>query len=123
MNGGAPEREDLHYGMNDAAVASYLQFQSFGVFNVIVQTVVVPQSVADQAIAEAIALGSAPKADCSHSISIIFSKLPGFEALPSTFFPNALSRGMAKMPGVSTQEFPEVVAGQRISLAAAPATN
>jgi hypothetical protein len=103
LNGLAPERADLHYGMADGAFASYVKFQAEGVFTVTTQTVIVPQAVADQAIAEAIALGSAPKADCSHSISIILRKLAGFESVSGTFFPRGLYRDMAKVPGVMEQ--------------------
>lgn len=116
LNGGAPEREDLHYGMSPPYLASYLKFQSDSVFHVIVQTMVVPQSVADQAIANAVALGSAPKADCSHSIYLILHNLPGFEAMPNTFFPKALSRGMAKLPGVTEQTLEDFSAGESIAL-------
>jgi hypothetical protein len=133
LNGGAPERADLHYGMTPAALASYLKFQSDGVFHVILQTVVVPQSVADQAIAAAIAQGSTPKAACSNSISAILHKVPGFEGLPGTFFPKALSKGMAKLPGVREEQLEDISEVNGISLmsnsvvripaAAIPATN
>lgn len=131
VNGGAPERADLHYGMTPGVLSSYLKFQSYGVFRIVVQTVEVPQAVADQAIAEAIKAGAAPKADCSHSISNILNNLPGFESIPNTFFPKALSRGMAKIPGVREQDFEEFELLEDVSLtgassnssSAAPATN
>lgn len=102
LTGGfAPERYDLHYGMTQPVLDTYLQFQSEGPFHVIEQTIIVSQAVADQAIAAAIAQGAAPKADCSHSISTILHKVPGFEALDGTFFPKALSRSFGKLPGVT----------------------
>ena len=116
LNGGAPERADLHYGMTQAALASYLKFQSDGVFHVIIQTIQVPLSVADQAIAVSIAQGAAPKADCSNSVSTILHKVPGFESLPRTFFPKALSRGMAKLPGVQEDMMEDISERQGISL-------
>ena len=121
-NGGAPERADLHYGMTPGALSSYMKFQSDGVFHVIAQTVIVSQSVADQAIAAAVAQGAAPKADCSNSISSILHKVPGFEAVPGTFFPKGLSRGMANVPGVIELTFDDMTPGQGISLVTATAS-
>lgn len=105
LDGGAPERLDLHYGMTPSAVASFVWFQSNGIFSAHLQTVTVPQSVADQLIDAAAAHGAAPKATCSYSISGILSKTPGFESLPVTFFPKKLQRAFAKLPGVVTQDF------------------
>lgn len=102
QNGLAPERNDLHYGMSPPVLESYMNFQAEGVYHVVVQSVVVSQAVADQAIALSAAHGSAPKADCSHSISEILHKVPGFESMGGSFFPKALSQGFAKLPGVTT---------------------
>ncbi|MGV8986217.1 MAG: hypothetical protein ACOH2H_08035 [Cypionkella sp.] len=99
-NGAAPERKDLHYGMNPSAVASYLNFQAQGVFYVVSQTIDVPQSVADQVIADAVAHGSAPSAFCTQANSSILRAVPGFESLPATFFPKVLSHAFGKLPGV-----------------------
>ena len=99
-DGRAPKRNDLHYGMTPPVLASYIAFQSAGIFQVISQTVDVPLSEADAAIAAAAAHSPAPKAYCSRSVSSILRKLPGFEAVPETFFPKALSRGFAKVAGV-----------------------
>ncbi len=116
LDGGAPERADLHYGMTPGALASYLKFQSDGVFHVVLQTVEVSQSVADDAIAAAIAQGSTPKAACSNSISTILHKVPGFEKVPGSFFPKALSHGMAQVPGVREETMEDISGRQSISL-------
>jgi hypothetical protein len=99
-DGLAPERNDLHYGMFPGALNNYLAFQSNGVFYVTEQTITVPQSVADQAIAGATQQGAAPQAYCSHYISNVLRKLPGFESIGVTFFPRVLSREFAMLPGV-----------------------
>ncbi len=101
-DGLAPERNDLHYGITPPVLATYLDFQASTVFHVIEQTILVPQSVADQAIAVSAAHGSAPKADCSQSISTILHQVPGFEAVGGSFFPKALSRNFGKLSGVTT---------------------
>lgn len=125
LDGGAPERADLHYGMTPGALASYLKFQSDGVFHVVLQTVEVSQSVADDAIAAAIAQGSTPKAACSNSISTILHKVPGFEAVPGSFFPKALSHGMSQVAGVREETMEDISDRQSISLirSGAVATN
>jgi hypothetical protein len=70
LTGGvAPERDDIHYGMFPAALDNYIAFQANGIFYATQQTIVVPLAVADQAIAEAKAQGSTPKALCGNSVS------------------------------------------------------
>lgn len=104
LTGGlAPKRNDLHFGMTAPFLKSYIDFQAGGVFYVVSQTLLVPQAVADQAIAAAVIQGAAPKAYCSHYVSAVLRRLPGLDALPETFFPKVLSRGFAKVPGVTGQ--------------------
>lgn len=100
LDGVAPERDDMHYGMFPAALDNYLAFQSNGVFYATEQTIVVSLAVADQAIAEAKAQGSTAKALCGHSVSSVLAKLPGFESLSVSYFPKAISQDFAKLPGV-----------------------
>jgi len=61
MDGMAPERDDMHFGMFPAALDNYIAFQSNGIFYATEQTIVVPLAVADQAIATAKAQGSTPR--------------------------------------------------------------
>ena len=98
--GQAPERDDLHYGMYPGALDNYLAFQSNAVFYVVEQTITVPLSVADQAIAAAVQQGATPQAYCTHSVSTVLRGVPGFESIGVTFFPKALSREFATLPGV-----------------------
>jgi len=100
QDGVAPERDDMHYGMFPAALENYIAFQSNGVFYATEQTIVVSLAIADQAIAEAKAQGSTPKALCGHSVSSVLAKLPGFEGFAVAYFPKAISRDFAKLPGV-----------------------
>ena len=100
LDGVAPEQGDMHFGMFPAALDNYIAFQSNGVFYATEQTVVVSKAIADQAIAEAKAQGSTPKALCSHSVSTVLAKLPGFESLSVAYFPKAIAREFAKLPGV-----------------------
>ena len=99
--GFAPERNDLHYGMTQPVLDSYLTFQSSTVFQVVAQTIEVPKSVADQAMAAAIKEGAANKAFCTNSVSTVLGQLPGFESIKTVYFPKQLMREIAKLPGVT----------------------
>ncbi len=98
-----PERADVHHGMNDKMVAFYIDYHARVTYDVIEQTVLVPQSVADAAIAAAYQRGPVAKSMCANSISGILAGLPGFEGIGSTWFPNALSEDFATLPGVTTR--------------------
>lgn len=100
-DGFAPERNDLHYGMTQPVLDSYLTYQSSTVFQVVAQTIEVPLAVADQAIAASIKEGSTNKAFCSNSVSNILGQLPGFSSVRTVYFPKALMREIAKLPGVT----------------------
>ncbi len=59
--------------------------------------------VAAQVKAAAIARGAAGKATCTLAISEVLSNVPGFEGLPTTYFPKAMMRAFAELPGVHTR--------------------
>ncbi len=99
-----PERADVHHGMNDKMVAFYIDYHARVTYDVIEQTVLVPQSVADAAIAAAYQRGPVAKSMCANSISGILAGLPGFEGIGSTWFPNKLSEEFGKLPGVTTRK-------------------
>jgi len=96
----APERHDLRYGITPGHLASYVTFQGTEPFEVTLQTVYVSREVADQAIAAASNYGAANKAACTIAIATVLKDVPGFEGLPQTYFPKALSSAFAKLPGV-----------------------
>jgi hypothetical protein len=98
----APERMDLHYGMRPELLASYVTFQGTAPYEVTLQTVYVSREVADMAIAAAQSHGAANKAACTIAIATVLKDVPGFESLSTTYFPKALSRGFAELPGVQT---------------------
>lgn len=120
-DGQAPERLDLHYGMTPPALASFVMFQSNGIFSAHLQTVVVPLDEADALIAAAAANGAVPKANCSRSISNLLRKTPRFSSIPVTWFPKSLARSFAKQPGVIQQDFVDYVPARDIIRLGAPA--
>lgn len=86
-----PERNDVVFGMSDAAVAFYVDYHARETYNVIEQTIVVPPQVAEFALARIQSYGAVPKAQCARSISSILASLPGFQDAPGTMFPNRLT--------------------------------
>ena len=99
----APEREDLLYGMTPTMLSFYVDYQGTAPFQLVQQTIHVTPEVAEMAIAAAKAHGSANKAACTIAIASVLSGVPGFEGLPSTYFPKAMSRAFARLPGVQTR--------------------
>ncbi|WP_417259745.1 hypothetical protein [Celeribacter sp.] len=87
-----PERNDVIFGMSDAAVAFYVDYHARETFNVIEQTIEVSPQVAEFALARIQSYGAVPKAQCARSISSILASIPGFQDAPSTMFPNKLTR-------------------------------
>jgi hypothetical protein len=97
----APERNDVHYGITDRVLAVYIDYHARETYDVIVQEVEVPAEVARLAMREIQAYGAVPKAHCTRAVSIVLSRLPGFEGIGATWFPNALSDAFARLPGAT----------------------
>lgn len=99
-----PERNDVHYGITDKMVLFYIDYHARETFRVQEQKIVVSPEVAEMVMARAKAYGAVPKAQCANSISSILRGVPGFEALPATWFPNKLHDAFATLPGVTERE-------------------
>ena len=98
------ERGDVLYGLTPAYRRAYIDYHTRETFRTVEQTVLVSPEVAEQALRLAAAHGPASKATCATSTASILRQLPGFESVPSSWFPNALMRGFAQIPGVVTVE-------------------
>lgn len=98
-----PERNDVHFGMSDKAVAFYLDYHTRITYNTIEQTVYVSPEVAELVLARVKAHGAVPKAMCTQATSSVLRGVPGFESLPQTFFPRKLSEAFGRLPGVTTR--------------------
>ncbi len=116
----AVEREDLIYGMGPSMLAAYVNYQGTPPFQVVQQTIYVSPEVAARVKAAAIAHGAANKAACTIAISEVLSGVPGFEGLPRTYFPKAMMRGFAKLPGVLTRTLTSQSGDLRFSLPGTP---
>ena len=98
-----PERNDVHFGMTDKALAFYVDYHTRVTYDTIEQKVYVSPEVAELVLARIKAYGAVPKAMCTQATSSILRGVPGFESLPQTFYPKKLSAAFAKMPGVTTR--------------------
>jgi hypothetical protein len=107
----APIQNDVHYGITDEVVAFYLDYHARDTptekFHVIERTLIVSPQTAALIMARAKANGAVPKAHCASSISAILRGVPGFENLPSTFYPVKLGEAFEEMPGVTTRKVTE----------------
>ncbi len=100
-----PERNDVHYGITDPAVAFYIDYHSRITYHTLRQDIVVSAEVAEQAIRAVQAYGAVPKAMCARSVGEILRGLPGFESMPNTLFPKNLSDAFGALPGVTQERF------------------
>lgn len=98
---GAPERNDVHFGMTDRVVAVYIDYHARETYDVVIQEVEVSPEVARQAMQLIQAYGAVPKAQCALSTSRILSQLPGFESIPVTWSPNRISDAFGELPGAT----------------------
>lgn len=95
-----PERHDVHFGINDAAVDFYIDYHARVTYHVVRQDIVVSPEVAELALRLVQENGPVSKAMCSNSVTNILRKLPGFESIPSTPFPKRPMKAFGALPGV-----------------------
>ncbi len=100
-----PERNDVHFGMSDAAVEFYKDYHARITWHVVEQTVTVSPEVATLALAKIQAYGAVPKAMCAKSVSDILNDLPGFSGAPQTLSPKKLMSWFGELPGVTETKF------------------
>lgn len=99
-----PERNDVHFGMTPLMVDFYLDYHARETFDVIEQTIIVSPEVAEIAMRRAMAYGAVPKAQCTVAASSILRGVPGFESMPSTWFPRSLMKAFGELPNVKTRK-------------------
>jgi hypothetical protein len=98
-----PERNDVHFGMTEKALAFYVDYHARETYDVVEQKVYVSPEVAELVLAKVKAYGAVPKAMCTNATSSILRSVPGFESLPSTWYPKKLSEPFGQLPGVQTR--------------------
>jgi hypothetical protein len=98
-----PERNDVHFGMTDKAIAFYVDYHARETYDVIEQQIPVSPEIAELVLRRVKEYGAVPKAMCTSATSSILRGVPGFESLPSTWYPKKLSTAFGALPGVTTR--------------------
>lgn len=98
-----PERNDVHFGMTDKAIAFYVDYHARKTYDVIEQKVYVSPETAEMVLRRVKDYGAVPKAMCTAATSSVLRGVPGFESLPSTWFPKRLSNAFEEVAGVTTR--------------------
>jgi len=98
-----PERNDVHFGVTEPVRRVYIDYHARASYDVIEQKILVSPAVAERALAEIQAYGAVPKAQCSVSVTRILQRLPGFESIDVTWFPNQTSEAFGQLAGVATR--------------------
>ena len=99
-----PERNDVLFGMNPRVEDYYVSYHARSSFYVEGQRIVVSAAVAEQALRLVMAHGAVPKAGCAKAVGTVLRQLPGFESMPSSYFPNNLRNKFGTLPGVVLTE-------------------
>ncbi|MFN7222509.1 MAG: hypothetical protein ACK4MS_00655 [Paracoccaceae bacterium] len=99
-----PERNDVHFGITPKMVAFYIDYHARETFDVVEQTVVVSPGVAELVAQRVKAYGAVPKAQCTNAVSTILRGVPGFESLPTTWYPAKYMEAFATLPGVKSRK-------------------
>ncbi len=107
-----PERNDVHFGMTPKMVDFYIDYHARETYDVVEQTIVVTPEVAAIAMQRALDYGAVPKSQCAAAVSSILRGVPGFESLPSTWFPKRLMQAFGQLPGVTTRKITDDDADQ-----------
>ena len=87
---------DVVYGMTPQMVDIYTRFHARETFHVVIQELPVSAEVAEGALRTAMSYGAVPQSTCALSTGAILRGLPGFEGIPSTYYPNKLSEAFAQ---------------------------
>ena len=98
-----PERNDVHYGMTENAVRVYIDYHARETFDVVEQRLRLTPEQANAVARLAKEYGAVPKARCSVSITRILRQVPGFDAIPVSYFPVRTSKAFGQLPHVTTQ--------------------
>lgn len=107
-----PRNNDVHYGMTPRYVDYYERYHARFNYFVEAQRVPVSRATADQLIANVQAEGKSMKMTCALAVGEALHPVPPFQNAPVGFFPNALRRYFATLPGVQTSYVRESDVGQ-----------
>jgi hypothetical protein len=89
--------------MTDNAVKVYIDYHARETFDVMEQRLAVSPEQAELLARLAKEYGAVPKAQCSLAITRVLSQVPGFDAIPVSYFPVSTSKSLGRLPGVSVR--------------------
>lgn len=98
-----PIRNDVHFGMTDKAIAFYIDYHARSTYDVLEQKVLVTPEVAELVLHLVEEHGAVAKSMCTEATSSILRATPGFQSMPSTWYPKKLSDAFGQLPGVTTR--------------------
>ena len=98
-----PIRNDVHFGMTDKAIAFYIDYHARSTYDVLEQKVLVTPQVAELVLHLVEEHGAVAKSMCTEATSSILRATPGFQSMPSTWYPKKLSDAFGQLPGVTTR--------------------
>ncbi len=107
-----PRRDDVVYGVTPRYADYYNSYHARFGYYVKVQKLEITLEQADAMIAASIARGSVPKLWCATAISDVLNDFPQFADIRPTFFPSAIMKRVANIPGIETSEVRENDIGQ-----------
>jgi hypothetical protein len=100
-----PERGDAHYGIRDNVVDFFIDAHARSTFRVVRHDLVVSPQAAEAALQQVRNYGTVGPAFCSNAISDVLKNTPGFESVSRSFFPKAIMRDFAALPGVTERVY------------------
>lgn len=98
-------RGDVVYGMSPGMVDFYTRFHARETYHVIIQELDVSPEVAEIALRRAQAMGAQPQATCALSTAELLRGVPGFEDMPSSYYPLKLKEAFARKGPVTRELF------------------
>lgn len=96
------EAGDVVYGVTPAIEKTYIDYHVRRAYDMVEQTVPLSREEADRLIARAEDAGATPRAFCARATSAVLREA-GFP-VGRTFYPAALMRDVARLPGARTRE-------------------
>ncbi|MCF6272001.1 MAG: hypothetical protein L3J37_02250 [Rhodobacteraceae bacterium] len=111
-----PRRDDVVYGITPRYADYYNSYHARFGYYVTVQKLEISREQADAMIAASIERGSVPKLWCATAIADVLNDFPQFAKIRPTFFPGAIMKRFADIPGVETTFVREDDVGQNYRL-------
>lgn len=102
-----PENNDVHFGITDQIADFYARYHARMTYYVLRQDLPVSAAQAEAALRSATAYGAVPKAQCTLATCRVLKRVPGFEGIRESWFPDRLSEQVARFPGVTEREYRE----------------